>query len=118
MVALGLDALRGRVPEGVVRALEEFLERLAEALDGDFEAYLFGSFARGDWLRDSDIDVIVVSRRLRGVPWHERYPMLRRLAPDAHPFDILAYTPEEFEELARRSATLASAARHWVRIYP
>lgn len=113
-----MEALRGRVPRDVLEALEAFVERVVKALRGEVEIYLFGSFARGDWLEDSDIDVVVVSPRLRGVPWHERYPMLRRLAPDWKPFDILAYTPEELEELASGGTFLAEASRYWVRLYP
>jgi len=103
------------IPGRVRRAIEEFLANLEREL-GDFEAYLFGSYARGDWLEDSDVDIVVVSGALRGVPWHERYPRLRRLAPDDVPFEILAYTPEEFEEVRGRSVVLRDASTYWVRL--
>jgi len=87
------------------RALEAFLSRVRERLR-DVEVYLTGSLARGDWLLDSDIDLIVVSDELRGLqPW-ERYAMLRRLAPRDVAFDILGYTREEFERLQAFRAEL------------
>jgi len=79
-------------------AIEEFLERLRVELQDDFEAYLFGSLARGDYLIDSDVDIIIVTDRLVGMkPW-ERLAYLRRLAPRNMGFDILCYTREEFRE--------------------
>ncbi|KUO80121.1 MAG: DNA polymerase III subunit beta [Vulcanisaeta sp. OSP_8] len=78
--------------------------------------YLFGSFVRGDWLVDSDIDLVVVSPGLRDVPWHERYPLLRRMMPPDIPTDILAYTPEEFEEVRRRSVIIMDAESYWVEL--
>lgn len=66
-------------------------------------------------MEDSDIDLIVVSPRFRGMLIHARGAMLRRLAPDTYSFEILAYTPEEFE-YARHSVVLGDAAEYWVRL--
>jgi len=48
-----------RLPRAVEHRLEELAETLRRAV-GDVEAYLFGSYAKGEWLEDSDIDIIVV----------------------------------------------------------
>ncbi|RLE74133.1 MAG: nucleotidyltransferase domain-containing protein, partial [Thermoprotei archaeon] len=53
------------VPERIRRALRDFASKLRAALP-DAEAYLFGSYARGDWLHDSDLDIVVVSRAFEG----------------------------------------------------
>lgn len=108
------DLCLRNLPEDVRRALEIFLDNIVREL-GYAEVYLFGSYARGDWVEDSDIDIIVVSPRFRGVPIHVRGAMLRRLAPDTHPFEILAYTPEEFE-YARGSVVLSDAAEYWIKL--
>jgi len=80
-------------------ALEKFIASLSKNLKGDFEAYLFGSLARGDYLLDSDIDVMVVTKALGHIkPW-ERTAYLRKLAPENVGFDIICYTMEEFEEV-------------------
>ena len=61
------------------------------------EVYLVGSWARGDWLLDSDVDLIVVSKRFEGLSLGERYRLVKSLTPPGRSLDVLAYTPEEFE---------------------
>ena len=78
------------------RAIETFLAHVRSALK-DVEVYLTGSLARGDWLEDSDVDLIVVSDELGHMPPWERYAFLRLLAPADVAFDIIAYTRAEFE---------------------
>lgn len=73
---------------------------------GDAAVYLAGSYARGDWLRDSDLDLIVVSPRFRWLKLHERYALVRDLLPLDMSADLLLYTPEEFERARRKSAIL------------
>ena len=55
--------------------MKGFLEALLAGLrrlDPGVEVYLAGSWARGDWLLDSDVDLIVVSRRFEGLSLGER----------------------------------------------
>jgi len=99
----------------VRRGLEEFVEKLRAAY-GDAEVYLFGSYARGDWMEDSDVDVIVVSKAFKGIDMPRRIGKVRNLAPKHIAFQILAYTPEEFQERLRRSVTLQDASTYWRRI--
>jgi len=107
--------LYGNVPEDVLKMLRDFVRKVKEVL-GDVEVYLFGSFARGDWLVDSDVDLIVVSPRFRGLDFGKRYAILRKFLPPNRGFDILAYTPEEFEEVKRRSIVVRDAMEYWIRI--
>ena len=103
------------LPDKVRRAIEAFVARVGE-LYPDARIYLFGSFARGTWLEDSDIDVIVISRAFKGMEFWARGATLRRLASREVPFEILAYTPEELEELLKRSVVLQDASEYWVRL--
>ncbi len=99
-------------------ALRELVERLEEALGGDFKLYLFGSYARGDWVEGvSDIDVVVVSPRFRGVPVHARIAAVRRLARSDLAFEILCYTPEELERLLKSSSFMREVASYWVELH-
>ena len=104
------------IPGYVREALEELSKRLKEVLGNEFQLYLFGSYARGDWLRDSDIDLVVVSPRFRGIPKYLRAPMVRRLARPDLPFDILCYTPEELGELIRESTAFREVTTYWRRL--
>lgn len=103
-----------RLPKGVADAINIFIRNVTREV-GEVKVYLFGSYARGDWIEDSDIDLIVVSSRFRGTPLNDRLVMLRKLAPDTHAFEILAYTPEEFEK-AKHSVVIEDAMEYWVEL--
>ena len=107
------------MPSKVLSKVEKALSRLAKQLKetyGPVEIYLFGSFAKGDWLEDSDIDIIVVSEKFEGKPMPERVNTIRKLAPDNLPFEILAYTPKELKEATAKSIVIQDASTHWKRI--
>ena len=80
----------------VQRFLREMRPLLARA--GAQRAYLFGSHARGDADRYSDIDLIVVAPTER--PAVERFrDYLPAIASAAVGVDLFVYTPEEFAAL-------------------
>jgi len=103
------------LPAKVSKAIEDFVAKVAE-LYPDARIYLFGSYARGTWLEDSDVDIVVVSGAFEGIPFWERGARLRRLASLEVPFQIFAYTPEELEEALRRSVAIQDASEYWVRL--
>lgn len=75
---------------------------------------IFGSAARGEMNRDSDIDVIVLSPDFKTMDFVERTAFLNRNRQGLSrrvPMDIIGYTPEEFEKLARESTTLFEAQK-------
>lgn len=82
---------------------------------GEAKVYLFGGYARGGWVKDSDVDLIVVSSRFKGMSRRERMSILRRMAPDTYAFEVLAYTPKEFEK-RKHSTVIGDAIEYWVRI--
>ena len=97
------------MPSNVLSTVEEALSRLAEELKKNFgpvEMFLFGSFAKGDWFEDSDIDIIVVSETFEGKTMAERVNMVRRLAPDNLAFEILTYTSQELKEALVKSIAI------------
>ena len=89
---------------------------MKEILGDDAQVYLFGSYARGDWLEDSDLDIIVVSPKFRGLTIGERYAMIREHLPSDISVELLLYTPEEFEKARKKSIIIQDAAEHWIRI--
>ena len=81
------------------------------------EAILFGSCARGDAHRDSDLDIIVVSEDFRKMKFIQRLVLLskareRKFMSPA--MDLWGYTPEEFVKLKRDSIVVQEAAEHGV----
>ncbi|MCX8204631.1 MAG: nucleotidyltransferase domain-containing protein [Candidatus Nezhaarchaeota archaeon] len=108
-------AVANRIPMDLLLLLKEFAER-ARGFLSDVEVYLFGSYARGNWLSDSDVDLIVVSDGFRGLDPGQRYVLVRKLLPPNKGFEILTYTREEFEDAKKRSIVIQDAAEYWVRI--
>lgn len=103
------------MPRKIQRTLSGFTRRLTDEYD-DAKAYLFGSYARGTWLDDSDFDIIVVSKGFEGQPFVKRVAAIRRLAPEERPFEIIAYTPAEFREAMTRSVAIQDGRNYWIRI--
>ena len=104
--------------KGVLEGLRGFLEVLPAGLrrlDPGVEVYLVGSWARGDWLLDSDVDPIVVSDMFDEQDMAKRIVEVRCLAPRDVAFEILAYTRREFEEVKKRSVVIQNASTHWRR---
>lgn len=62
------------------------------------EAYIFGSFARGDFRENSDIDVCIVSPRLRK-NWNENesYLWTKTRFVDSR-IEPIGYSPENFRD--------------------
>jgi len=72
-------------------------------------AMLFGSRARGDYLEDSDFDLLIVSPDFKG-------KIVERVSGlydywDYYPLEIepLCYTPEEFEKMKKRIGIVQQA---------
>jgi hypothetical protein len=103
------------LPEEIERAVARLRSRLTDRYP-DARAYLFGSYASGTWLEDSDLDILLVSDRFRGQSFAERIAKVRRLVPNDVPFEILAYTPKEFERAKTRSVVIQDASTYWRRI--
>ena len=62
---------------------------------------LFGSAAEGITRSDSDIDIVVVKNTPQR--FYDRLSTVRSLIHADTPLDILVYTPQEYETLARES---------------
>lgn len=104
------------LPENVRKALKKLKRDLVKVLGDDVEVYLFGSYARGDWLENSDLDLIVVSNKFKGLSIGERYRLVRDLLPNSISVEILPYTLEEFKKAKKRSTIVRDALKYSVKI--
>jgi predicted nucleotidyltransferase len=98
------------VDERLARFRAEYLPRLVAAFR-PARVLAFGSRVRGDALKDSDLDLVVVAERFREVRWLDRAPMVVESLGAPFALEVLCYTPEEYaaksEELGIvRTATL------------
>jgi uncharacterized protein len=81
-----------------VKALEqlpEITKRIRETSDPE-KIILFGSYARGDNLPDSDVDLLVVMNSVQS-PRSESIRIRRNLKGLLVPVDIIVTTPEQLE---------------------
>lgn len=108
-----LDKLR--IPEWIKQVLRDFIVKAKNSL-GCVEVYLFGSYAKGNWLYDSDIDLIVVSPAFKKLNMSERYVLIRHMLPSMVSVELLLYTPEEFEKMKRKSIVIQDAEEYWVKL--
>ena len=99
------------------KAVNEFVSLLIQKMSRQInELVLFGSRARGKAHKDSDIDLIIVSKDFRGKKF--RY---RAIGFYDHwnldlPVEFLCYTPEEFNKLKRQITIVKEAVEAGVEI--
>ncbi len=81
--------------ERVARFRREVLPRLVERYRPD-HVILFGSRVRGDALRDSDLDVLIVSDAFGAVRWLDRSVRVYEDCDIRFGVELLCYTPGEY----------------------
>lgn len=97
------------------RRLKPFLERVRRRL-GTVRFILFGSRARGDALKDSDYDLLVVSAAFSGIRFYERHVLLYSLQRERLDIDVICLTPEEFTARSKELSVVGIAAREGVEL--
>ena len=76
--------------------VKDFIHKIIIQFDIE-KIILFGSFARGDYHENSDIDLIIVGNFKES--FFERIGMIREFEPNDLEFEILVYTNEEFKKM-------------------
>lgn len=82
--------------------------------------YLFGSYARGTFTKDSDVDIIIADKRFRGktpaqrskglwIDWHTRQKIRK-------PVDFICFSPEEFEREKKKVSIVSEAVREGIEL--
>ncbi len=105
-----MGAVAGQL-ERVIEEVRDLLRRLDLP-----EAIVFGSRVTGDYLDTSDVDLILISPRFRGVRVRERAEQVHRCWQGAEELEALPYTPEEFERAREDSGVIQAALRHGLRV--
>ncbi|MBX2989575.1 MAG: nucleotidyltransferase domain-containing protein [Bacteroidetes bacterium] len=81
-----------------IELAKRYVEKLRQNRIAVAMAYLYGSFARGDFHKDSDIDIVVVSEEFN----HSRFEDSLRIAKLRYDIDLrispLAYHPDDFTD--------------------
>jgi len=95
------------------------VERFKKVLSSVFSfdrLILFGSRARGDFERDSDFDLIIVSEEFKGIESYKRLSRVRRYWDADYPVDMICLTSEEFEKMKSRPTIIKLANEEGVEV--
>ena len=105
----------GSTPAQLIRSLQRFRRKISRRYPIE-RMILFGSRARGQAQRNSDVDLLLVSGRFRRKGAIERaYPLYLEWELD-YAVDFLCYTPEEFRELSKRPSLVRVALEEGIAI--
>ena len=80
------------------------------------QAILFGSRARGDWLKESDWDLLLVSSDFEGISFSGRIRKVLDQWSGSENLEVLCYTPLEFRRKKRQIGIVATAVREGIRL--
>lgn len=96
--------------------IKDFVSRVKKHYKID-KAILFGSRARGDFFKDSDYDVILVSSDFKGVFFSQRIAKLYKYW-NYFPINIepICYTPEEFTKKSKEHGLVRQAIKEGIKI--
>jgi predicted nucleotidyltransferase len=103
---------------GTLDVLPE-LRKFKKALSRRFrisKMILFGSRARGDHLRTSDVDLIIVSPDFEGIPFLRRIREVVQFWDSDLALEVLPYTPEEFTRKAQEIGIVSQAIREGLEV--
>jgi len=102
--------------ENLVAKLKEIKEDISRDYPVE-KMIFFGSRASGKPHKDSDVDLIIVSPKFRGLDYMQRgSKMYDYWSLTDYPVDFICYTPEEYEKLSRGVTIVAKAVEEGITI--
>ena len=75
---------------------------------------LFGSRARGDYMEESDYDLLIVSNEFAKYDWRNRIIETIKLANGKFSLDVICLTEEEFEKRKNELSIVNEAVKEGV----
>ena len=100
----------GKTKPQIRKIIESFKGRLKRKMNIE-AVLLFGSHAKGLATKDSDIDLVIISKDFQRYKKHRnRILKMYDIWNFEYPADFLCYTPKEFEALSKK-ITIAKTAK-------
>jgi predicted nucleotidyltransferase len=93
--------------------LKKFKAKLSKSMPIE-RMILFGSYAKNEAKKDSDIDIIIVSPKFGRMKFRKRPVKMYKYWDMNIPFDILCYTPDEFNKMANSVTIVREAVRNGI----
>jgi len=107
------------VAQAVDERLERFRREYLPSLVREFrpaKVLVFGSRARGDALKGSDLDVLVVAEAFEGVRWLDRSVHVLERVRVPFAIEFLCYTPDEYARKVEEFGIVRTAAAEGVEL--
>ncbi len=101
--------------QSLKKKLTAFKNRVNASIPID-KMILFGSGATGDAGKDSDIDLIIVSRKFNGLDFFQRGAKMYDYWGMCAAVDFLCYTPKEFDKLKKQVSIISEALKYGVMV--
>jgi len=101
--------------ETIIKNLKKFKDNLKSKISVNSIVF-FGSMAKGKSRKDSDIDLIIVSKNFEGKKFRYRAVELYDYWDLDYPVDFLCYTPKEFNKLKKQITIVREAVENGVEI--
>lgn len=83
---------------------------------GAEKVILFGSYARGDYDENSDLDLIIVSKKFSKKDFLERSVGLHKHLNLDYPVDFICFSRKEFEREKKKVSIVSEALREGIEI--
>lgn len=90
--------------------IDQFIKKLKERFNPE-KILLFGSRARGDNLRESDYDILIISKAFEELNFRERIIEVYKLVIEPLNVEVICLTPDEFNERKNELSIVGVAAR-------
>ncbi|ATZ61002.2 MAG: hypothetical protein DDT33_01407 [Firmicutes bacterium] len=99
----------------VIKDLRDFRKKSSKHTSIE-RMIFFGSRAKGEYEKHSDIDLIIVSPKFKGLKFRKRPLLLYDSWDLDYPVDFLCYTPEEFEKKKKQITIVREAVEEGIEI--
>lgn len=93
--------------------IKDFQKKISKKYSPE-KIILFGSRARKDNLSDSDIDIIIVSKKFENIKWPNRISDISELWDGYITLEPLCYTPKEFQEKKSQLGIVSQAVKEGI----
>ncbi len=106
--------------QGVLSEIRKKAEILKEELEKKgflvTSIYLFGSYAKGNWLKTSDVDLIVISEGFEKINFPKRLDIVNKIVWERKlgNLEVLPFTSKEVENEV--STVLRDAKKYWIKV--
>ena len=101
--------------KSLIRNLKKFKKQISKKYNPE-KVIFFGSRACGTPHKDSDVDLIIVSKKFNGISSLKRSPELYIEWKLDYPVDFLCYTIEEFNNLKNQITIVRDAVSEGIEI--